>query len=181
MKTNYDKQAEDFLIKTGTEIKIEFLKHDKHFEDDKETRDIYKITLLRGSRSYTFNFGQSLKKSGFKLMTGAKREIKTPVGDNERTFLLKKRSALIMQIERTVKFTIQNCDKIILPEAPITYDILSCLTKYDPGTLENFCDEFGYDVDNEKVDKIYHAVKKEYLNVCALFNPSEVEELAETQ
>jgi len=63
-KSDYDIQAEDFLKKTGTEFSFKFLKHDHYFNDDKEKRDIYKITLKRGERSYTFNFGQSIACSG---------------------------------------------------------------------------------------------------------------------
>lgn len=54
---NYEKQAQEFLEKTGSTLKIEFLRNGKHFDDDTDVRDIYKVTLSRGSRSYTFNFG----------------------------------------------------------------------------------------------------------------------------
>ncbi len=38
---DYEEQANKFLSKTGTEFSAKFLKHGKHFEDDKEDRDIY--------------------------------------------------------------------------------------------------------------------------------------------
>ena len=63
--SEYTKQAEDFLKKTGTEFKAEFLRFGKYFDDDKEERDIYKITLNRGNRSFSFEFGQSINDSGF--------------------------------------------------------------------------------------------------------------------
>ena len=66
-KSEYDKQAEEFLSSTNTEFKAVFLKHDKHFPDDKEERDIYTITLKRGDRVYNFAFGQSLNDSGMIL------------------------------------------------------------------------------------------------------------------
>jgi len=50
----YRQQAENFLKKTRTKFEVEFLKHDKHFPDDKDKRDIYRITLTRGTRTYTF-------------------------------------------------------------------------------------------------------------------------------
>ena len=28
---------------------------------------------------------------------------------------------------------------------PTEYDVLACLTKYDPGNYEDFCSEFGYE------------------------------------
>ena len=62
-KSKYDEQAEKFLKETSTTFKAEFLKNGLHFEDDKEPRDIYKITLIRGIESFSFNFGQSIVKS----------------------------------------------------------------------------------------------------------------------
>ena len=64
---------------------------------------------------------------------------------------------------------------------PTAYDVLACLQKYDVGTFENFCSEFGYDEDSRTAEKIYKAVCKEYLNVCKLWSDSEIEELAEIQ
>jgi len=55
---NYEKQAEDFLKETKTEFKVKFVKHDLYFTDDKETRDIYKITLKKGNNK--FNIHQML-------------------------------------------------------------------------------------------------------------------------
>jgi len=61
--SEYIKQAESFLEKTGSKLEIEYLKNDFHFEGDKSKRDIYRCTLSRGARSYTFNFGQSIADS----------------------------------------------------------------------------------------------------------------------
>jgi hypothetical protein len=41
----YEKKANEFLEKTNTTLKVEFLKYDYHFVDDKDKRDIYKITM----------------------------------------------------------------------------------------------------------------------------------------
>lgn len=60
----YEKQAEEFLEKTNTIMKIEFLRHGKHFQDDKRSRDTYEITLKNEKHIYKFNFGQSLINSG---------------------------------------------------------------------------------------------------------------------
>jgi hypothetical protein len=38
---DYDKQAKDFLTKTGTTLYVKYLNHEKYFEDDKEPRDTY--------------------------------------------------------------------------------------------------------------------------------------------
>lgn len=62
---------------------------------------------------------------------------------------------------------------------PTAYDVLSCLTKYDPGTFENFCGDFGYDIDSRKAYKTYKAVMKEWKNIELLFTPEQLEQLAE--
>jgi hypothetical protein len=61
---DYLKQAQDFLDKTDTKMIVKYLKFDKYFADDKECRDIYKITLIRNDKSYSFTFGQSIINSG---------------------------------------------------------------------------------------------------------------------
>jgi hypothetical protein len=104
METNYEKQAEDFMTKTGTTLKVKFQKYDKHFADDKGKRDIYRITLKRAGQSYTFSFGQSIVNTGKGIQ-------------------------------------------------PTAYDVLTCLTKYDPESFDNFCAEYGYDNDSRKVEK----------------------------
>jgi len=38
MKTNYEKQAKDFLEKTGCKMEITFKEERKYFSDDKEAR-----------------------------------------------------------------------------------------------------------------------------------------------
>lgn len=52
---------------------------------------------------------------------------------------------------------------------PTAYDVLTCLTKTDPGTFEEFCSEFGYDTDSRKAEKTYKACVKEYFGVHRLF------------
>lgn len=129
MINEYEKQANDFLAKTGAKIEVKFDHFGKHFDNDTEERDIYNVTLSRGKRSYNFKFGQSIN------------------------------STL----------------KSIKPNA---YDILSCLQKYDPGLFEDFCSDFGYDEDSRKAEKIYNAVRNEYLNLAKMFNDDELAEMA---
>jgi len=65
-------------------------------------------------------------------------------------------------------------------EEPTLYDVLACLTKYDPEDFDNFCGDYGYDTDSRKAEKIYKAVCKEFEAVKRLFPEEEVlNELAE--
>ena len=52
---------------------------------------------------------------------------------------------------------------------PSMYDVLACITKYEPGTFEDFCYDYGYDTDSRKAEKTYNAVCKEYKGFSRLF------------
>jgi hypothetical protein len=94
--------------------------------DTKNKREVFKLQLLRGKKSYTFEFGQSAVKGN---------------------------------------------------EEPTLYDVLTCLQKYEVGTFEDFCGEFGYDNDSRTAEKTYKAVVKEFKAMERLFNSEELEVL----
>ena len=154
-RQDYHKQGTDFLEKTNTTFEAKWIELAKYFDGDETERDIYWITLTRGSRSYSFRFGQSLKKS-------------LKVSD-----IPYERRQNITAVKAWFK---RNAHKRIAPKA---YDVLACLTKSDPGTLENFCGDFGYDADSKKAEKTYLAVKEEFLQLCRLFSDTELNELME--
>ena len=138
-------------------FKAEFLRNDFHFVGDKDKRDIYKITLSRGNRKYSFEFGQSIARSGFYASYGRQK----------------------YELPRE-KMNLKNHElKIVKPIAPTLYDVLACLQKYDVGTFEDFCSEFGYETDSRNAKKTYKAVVKEYNKMCSLFNNDELEVLTE--
>ena len=62
---------------------------------------------------------------------------------------------------------------------PIPGDVLACLQKYDPGTHEEFCSDFGYDVDSIKARTIFRACRAEYRSVSRFFTEEEIEFLQE--
>lgn len=171
---NYQQNAIDFLNKTGVKMTVKFIKNGKHFDTDKEDRDIYEIEFIRGNRSMQIMFGQSLKNSGF-YYTKGKQKI-----DIDRKHLENKN---LLTLIRSRDFNFLNnktSDIIHKPIEPTAYDVLACLQKYDVGTYENFCAEFGYSADSKSAEKTYKAVKDEYLKVCSLFNEQEIEILSET-
>lgn len=166
--TDYEQQAIDFLQSTNTDFKAEFLKHGKHFDDDKDERDIYRITLKRGTRFYSFDFGQSLNNSGKWIVKDYNPKLTKVFNDKGLA------TSYAAKIGNSFNVRLNPNQK-----APTAYDVLACLTKYDPGTFEDFCSEFGYDTDSKRAEKTYNAVKDEYMNVCALFNDTEIEALQE--
>lgn len=66
-------------------------------------------------------------------------------------------------------------------KAPRPYDILTCLTKYDPETFSDFCACYGYDEDSRSAERTYKAVVKEYNSLSRLYTPDELEAMAEIQ
>lgn len=159
----YEKQAEKFLKKTKTELKTRFLKNDFYFNDDKEKRDIYEITLKKGERSYTFKFGQSINCS-------VKWTIYTPKGKINTN-----EDKVAKKYSMGVKKRNENYSE------PTPYDILSCLTKYDPEEFKDFCDNYGYNEDSIKAKKIYDNVVEEYNNLKMLYSDKELKMMQEIQ
>jgi hypothetical protein len=166
--THYNQQALDFLEKHGVTIKIEFSHNGKYFDDDKDNRDIYNIELKRGNKYYAFQFGQSLVNS--------KKYVDIQVKEREYTT---NGGALKGGYRVTnIGYLTSYC----LPKKgipPTTYDVLICLTKYNPGTFEDFCGEYGYDTDSISAKKTYEAVRDEYLQLLTLFSEAEMQELQE--
>lgn len=177
MKTNYEKQAMDFLEKTGCKMTITYKENRKYFPNDKETRDVYDIKIERGKRVWKFEFGNSITNSEFVAVYG-KRRYKIP--SEMRT---KSNEEIAWYVKRNLQydFGTVKADRIIRPVAPSEYDVLSCLTKYEPGSFVDFCSEYGYDLDSKNADRVYAGVKEEWMNVCMIWNDDEIEELREIQ
>lgn len=166
----YLNQAVDFLTKTNSTIKIEYSKTDLYFPDDKCPRDIYNITISRGTRKYTFTFGNSIAKSKRYIYIENKNEEFGLNGYN-----IKGRSSC-----NNTTWLIANC-KLVSGIPPNEYDILTGIEKYEYESFEDFCNELGYDTDSKKAEKIYNAVKEQYLNITRLYNDWEMELLREIQ
>lgn len=177
MKTeiDYQQQALDFLKSTGTSFEQKFLRNAKYFPGDKEPRDIYQITLQRKQRIYTFEFGQSINDSGFYY------KINKNTYPIDRKRLDMHESKLRFKIRMENHFFDSKLDTIHYPVSPAAYDVLCCLTKYNPGTFEDFCGEYGYNTDSRSAEKTYNAVVNEWQNVAMLFNDNELEQLREIQ
>lgn len=154
----YEKQANDFLSKTGTTFTVKLLGNFPYFDDDKESRDVYQVTLTRGKETYSFKFGQSLANSA-------------PAMEEKRKKHLERKG-------RNIVFKKFNPE--LFPKIPTPYDVLSCVQKYDIGTFTDFCNEFGYDTDSRKAEKTYFAVQEEWKGINNLF-ADVMEELQEIQ
>jgi hypothetical protein len=184
--SKYQILANDFLIRTGVTFEAKFLKNDFHFASDKTTRDIYEITLARGSRKMIFNFGQSLNSSGdwlIRVDKATKRVFKLPLENfiNAEELHLSDTHCIakLNRAQINLHGERRYFDRIERRSAPTAYAVLACLTKHSAGTIENFCSDFGYDIDSKSAEQIYLACEKEFEEVQKLWTDAEIEELRE--
>ena len=175
--SEYQKAVELVANEFDIKINVKFKMNGKYFIGDKENRDIYEITLSTGERKYTFDFGQSIANSGFYACYG---KSKLPI---PREMIKNKKLDLIFYLRRHFKndfSTVQN-DSIKYPKEPNLYDVLACLQKYDVGTFEDFCGEFGYNQESKIAEKTYNLVIKEFEAMQRLFSNEELEVLSYIQ
>ena len=126
---------------------------------------------------YTKQANEFANKFGVKLSVIGEPEYKKYFSDDkERRFVFKLR---IKRNKKQYTFTFGQSISEGSKE-PNLYQVLTCLTKYDPDSFENFCSEFGYDNDSRKAEKVYNAVCKEYAAVERLFGDC-LDELSEIQ
>lgn len=68
---------------------------------------------------------------------------------------------------------------------PSEYDVLSCLEPWDPGSIDDFVEMYGYEVhkwaDVRRIEKIYEEVLKQYRALAGMFSDDELEMLGEIQ
>jgi hypothetical protein len=72
MKTDYNKQATNFLKRAEATLTLKYMGNEPHFEDDKEKRiyrDRYKCTFANGKKHFSVIFGQSIANRGKKPTT----------------------------------------------------------------------------------------------------------------
>ena len=182
----YLEQANDFLKATETTLKIELYATGVNFNrTEKGKHDVYKCTLSKGGRVYTFDFTQSLRYSGVKhiYLKGTKfeRETYVPLSFKEIEKLVDNPSdsKLKFRISRQISNYNRKLDDIQYPQAPNAYDVLACLDVYDCDTFEEFCDCFGYDVDSIKALEIFRAVQEQENALLRMFSSDELEQLQE--
>ena len=173
--SEYDLQAQKFVNDTQIRISKHYTGHRTHFNNDKEQRAAYSITIEREDKpAMAFFFGQSIANS-YRIRSSYPHK-NTLLADSQDD-LVRHDVSIVAQ---------KGGGKLnkgqLLEQARITptdYDILTCITKSDPGLFDDFCDDFGYDNDSIKAQKTYFAVQQEWNQVRALFNETELEQLAE--
>ena len=122
--------------------------------------------------------------SDFKKLTGTR--ISCLGGSNKTGFFGKddKDTRMVVRFrmynsrgEYSFEFGMSIADTREFKDKPTSYDALACLTKYDPGTFEDFCSDYGYNDDSREAERIYKVVVREWKAVRELYNDDELEVL----
>lgn len=161
----YIKQANEFLAKANATIKIEFsgLAVNRQWKE-KEKRCFYDVTITTPHGSMNFDFWDSIHNTEIQQMTLEQWARKHHLD----VYYYRDK----VQAQKQLKAAKEEAK-------PTAYDVLACLTKYDPGTFEDFCSDFGYDEDSRTAEQIYFAVVKEYKRLSRIFTAEQMEELQE--
>lgn len=146
-----------WLEQTKSTMRITFEKTAPFFDDEKQDRDIYSVELSRGGRAYTFQFGQSVACSARWRWESDWATTKYEFWSSRPTYGEFK----------------PNMDR----RQPSAASILLCLETHSPGAFEDFCEEYGYDTDSRKAEKIWRACADPYLALSAMYSPDELEAL----
>lgn len=170
MMNTYEANAKDFLAKANATCKIIFGGVARHENwKEKEKRNWYDVTITTAKGKMTFVFWASIHNTEISLMTLEK-------------YAEKKMKCRLKNLSYLGKVKLNNQLKAEKEKAvPNVYDVLACLEKYEVGTFEDFCSDFGYDEDSRTAERIYFAVQKEYNELSRIFTEEQIEELREIQ
>jgi len=166
----YLKQATDFLSKSEAKCEITFggVARNENWKE-KDKRNWYDVTITTPKGKMSFVFWDSIQNTETAAMTLEQYVEKT----------LRRRIDDMSYLEK--KQAEKQLEKLKAEAVPNAYDVLACLEKYDVGTFEEFCAEFGYDDDSRTAERIYLAVIKEYKELTRIFTEEQMEELREIQ
>ena len=170
--TDYQQKTLDFLNSCNATIEIEFIGVEANQNwNDKKRRAKYHFTITTPRGEMSGDFWDSVTNTEIKLMDLNQYSIKH----------YRRKEEWLFMAERN-KFT-RELKEAKEKAMPTPYDILSCLEKYEVGTMNDFFDEFGYEVhsadDMFRFMNTYNAVVKEYHDLCRIFTAEQMEMLRE--
>lgn len=153
MNHDYDRPVQKWLDAHNVTVKIEpagTVFNPWGNEKHPQKHDQYSVTITRGKRSYSFTFTDSAANTANHGKPSDYYDIPTY------------RKARAQYKE------------------PTPYDVLSCLTWYEPpNTLQGFIDDYGSSGNADKDLATWRAVTEEYNQIARLFTEAERAELAE--
>ena len=165
----YQQQAVDFLKKADAKLEIRFLglSNNVNLREKDVYRNTYDFTITTPRGFMKGTFYDSIHNTEISQLT---------VEDYAKRLYRAEYSVLRPHERNDCRLALKKAQEDAKPNE---YDILACLTKYDPETFEDFCSEFGYDEDSRSAEQIYLACVKEYKQLTRIFTEAQMEELRE--
>ena len=168
--TDYEKQALDFLAACNAIMEIKYSGLEKPNWDDK-LHCVYDCTIKTPKGSMTVHFYDSAYNTEIRLMNTNKYYEKLTHQNYDFAPVLQQ-----FKYQKELKAKQQEA-------VPTKYDILACLQKYEVGSMDDFMQEFGYEIkctkDMTNFINTYNIVIEEYNNLCRIFTPEQMEMLRE--
>lgn len=163
----YLEQAKNFLNKAHAKCKIVYggISRNENWKE-KTKRNWYDVTITTPRGTMTYVFWNSIYNTEISRMTL----------ENYVTKKLKYNRIEDMSYTERIKAE-KELERLKAEAMPNECDVLACLGKYDVGTFEDFCSEFGYDEESRMAERIYIAVIKEYKDLTRIFTEEQMEEL----
>ena len=183
----YEKQGLDFLAKHSITFSSALIGNDcpPFCEDARNGKDMdlvdkfprrshihgkhYRITFSADKRKpFTFDFWNCYADEEYNHVVANFTKWDIGPGTSVHSFLHKYKAELSVVKGRKKR-------------VPTPYDVLTCLTKNDPGTFDDFCSEYGFDNDSIRARTTWEAVVEEWRKVKAFFTDEELTEAQEIQ
>ena len=178
---NYHGQAQAFLAGTETIIEARFhaMKAGHFGPDDKDIRDIWEIRMTRNGRVYQFHFGESIKRTEERLerIAGSTRSESGERMRHGYTLGFPAQSKFQKWETAAREWVKLETMEAMSMNAPKAYSILACMTTYEPGDVDEFAANYGYEKPSQAI-RAHEAVTKEYNALRAMFDNDELETLA---
>ena len=171
-RTDYQNQAREFLNSCSAIMSIVHTGTTKPTWD-KRNHDLYTFIIKTPRGQMTGSFYDSIRNTEIRSMTLSE-------------YIEKRFNCRATDASYTMKTTADKELKAKKADAkPTEYDILSCLEKYDVGSMEDFISEFGYEVkcveDMTNIITTYNNVVKEYQDVCRCFTQEQIARMRDIQ
>lgn len=168
MKSEYTKKTEQLMKTLNVAYTIEYdgIGINPNW-NDKDKRTIYSVHLenTRGSMDFTF-WGSILE-----------AELRKMSMDDYCKIYMRSHYQDLSYAEKS-KANRAYHRKLKEYEVDI-YEVIAALQKYEVGSFSNFCDEYGYDEDSRRAERIYLACTDEYYKLKKMFTEEEMEMLRE--
>lgn len=174
--TEYDTQVTAFIERTWITITRNFTgTRPAPWSKDGESVDTYSITIERAKKhetpkgksiSFSFDFHDSIHDTEIRKLSPWDIETYNRTHKFQRITRAK-----LAQKKSEIK------------NGPTSYTLLACISSesYQHDTLEDFCDNFGYDTDSRKALEIYLACQELSSKITRFFTTAELEALREIQ